>query len=230
MDDGKDKGLWKRMSFKGNKVWAAVSDTEELRVDQGKVRIKYSLNQEYEYRVSPDSLGPESEAVAKQKSKKAKKAKKAKINEPRSFLPQKDPAPPAVEVPPGVIVIYTDGASSGNPGPAGIGALLLFGSHEKELSESIGIATNNIAELTAIKRGLEELKRTDLPVEIHTDSSYCIGVLTKGWKPNMNSELIHEIQALMNRFEHIKLIKTKGHSGIPGNERADSLATGAVKR
>ncbi|MBI9091195.1 MAG: ribonuclease HI [Desulfobacterium sp.] len=227
MGDGNDKNAWKRMSFKGNKVWAAVSDTEELRVEQGKVQIKYSLDQEYEYRVSPDSLAPESEAVAKQK---AKTDKKAKINEPRSFLPKKDPAPPAVASPPGVIVIYTDGASSGNPGPAGIGALLLFGGHEKELSESIGIATNNIAELTAIKRSLEELKRTDLPVEIHTDSSYCIGVLTKGWKPNMNSELIHEIRALMQRFDNIKLIKTKGHSGVPGNERADSLATAAVKR
>ncbi len=227
MGDDTGKKSWKRMSFKGNKVWAAVSDTEELQIEQGKVQIKYSLNQEYEYRVSPDSLGPESEAVTKQKSKTDKKAK---VNEPRSFLPKKDPAPPAVEVPPGVIVIYTDGASSGNPGPAGIGALLLFDGHEKELSESIGIATNNIAELTAIKRGLEELKRTDLPVEIHTDSSYCIGVLTKGWKPNMNSELIHGIRALMQRFDRIKLIKTKGHSGVPGNERADSLATAAVKR
>ncbi len=224
MGDSNDKGSWKRMSFKGNKVWASVSDTEELRVEQGKVQIKYSLDQEYEYRVSPDSLGPVSEAVAKNKSKKDK------ASEPRSFLPKKDPAPPAVEVPPGVIVIYTDGASSGNPGPAGIGALLLFGGHEKELSESIGVATNNIAELTAIKRALEELKRTDLPVEIHTDSSYCIGVLTKGWKPNMNSELIHEIQALMQRFGCIRFIKIKGHSGIPGNERADSLATGAVKK
>jgi ribonuclease HI len=227
MGDSNDKVSWKRMSFKGNKVWAAVSDTEELQVDQGKVQIKYSLDQEYEYRVSPDSLGPESEAVAKQKRKKDKKVK---ANEPRSFLPKKDPAPPAVEVPPGIIVIYTDGASSGNPGPAGIGALLLFGGHEKELSESIGIATNNIAELTAIKRALEELKRTDLPVEIHTDSSYCIGVLTKGWKPNMNSELIHEIQTLMQRFGRISFIKIKGHSGVPGNERADSLATAAVRK
>ncbi|MCP4117856.1 MAG: ribonuclease HI [Desulfobacteraceae bacterium] len=215
------------MSFKGNKVWAEVSDTEALLVNQGKVRIKYSLNQDYEYQVSPDSLGPESCAVPKQSSKKEKKAK---TKAPRSFLPRKEPGPPAVEAPPGVIVIYTDGASSGNPGPAGIGALLLYGGHEKELSESIGTATNNVAELTAIKRALEELKRMDLPVEIHTDSSYCIGVLTKGWKPNMNSGLISEIRTLMNRFSRIRLIKTKGHSGIPGNERADSLATAAVKK
>ena len=227
MGNGNDKGSWKRMSFKRNKVWAEVSDTEALLVNQGKVRIKYSLSQDHEYRVSPDSLGPESEAAPKQASKKEKKAKS---KGPRSFLPRKEPGPPAVEAPPGVIVIYTDGASSGNPGPAGIGALLLFGGHEKELSESIGIATNNVAELTAIKRALEELKRTDLPVEIHTDSSYCIGVLTKGWKPNMNSELIHGIRALMNRFDRLRLIKTKGHSGIPGNERADSLATAAVKK
>ncbi|MBF0111373.1 MAG: ribonuclease HI [Desulfamplus sp.] len=129
-----------------------------------------------------------------------------------------------------VITIYTDGASSGNPGPSGIGVFLKFKEHEKELSESIGYATNNIAELTAIKRALLELKRYDLPVRIYTDSSYALGILTKQWKITKNQEIVLEIRELIKKFKNIKFIKTKGHAGIDGNEKADALATKAIKR
>jgi len=127
------------------------------------------------------------------------------------------------------ITIYTDGASSGNPGPGGIGIFLKFREHEKEISEYIGNTTNNIAELTAIKRALLELKRNDLPVRLYTDSSYALGILTKRWKATKNKELVTEIRELIKKFRDIQFIKTKGHAGVAGNEKADALATQAIR-
>ncbi len=126
------------------------------------------------------------------------------------------------------ITIYTDGASSGNPGPGGIGVFMKFKEHKKEISESIGHTTNNIAELTAIKRALLELKRFDLPIRLYTDSNYALGILTKRWKATKNQELVAEIRELISKFKDIKIIKTKGHSGVIENEIADKLATQAI--
>ncbi|MBF0203671.1 MAG: reverse transcriptase-like protein [Desulfamplus sp.] len=152
-------------------------------------------------------------------------------------LPEKNSiAPPASNIKgknnisENTIIIYTDGASSGNPGPGGIGVYLKFREHEKEISESIGHTTNNIAELTAIQRALLELKRHDLPVRLYTDSSYALGILTKGWKASKNQELVADIRKLIGKFKDIRFIKTKGHAGIEGNERADTLATRAIKK
>ncbi len=71
---------------------------------------------------------------------------------------------------PGEIVIYTDGAARGNPGPGGLGVVMLYGKHRKELSEGFRLTTNNRMELLAVIRGLESLKREDLSVKIYTDS------------------------------------------------------------
>ena len=128
------------------------------------------------------------------------------------------------------IKVYTDGASSGNPGPSGIGVLFLYGENRKEISFFIGRATNNKAELTAIKVGLEELKRFDLPVRVFSDSSYAIGLLAKGWKAKANQDLVFEIRSLMTKFSDLSFIKVKGHSGIKENEVADFLATSAIKK
>ncbi len=132
------------------------------------------------------------------------------------------------DLPDNCIKIYTDGASSGNPGPSGIGVLLIYGEKKKKISRYIGNATNNIAELTAIKVALEQLKRNDMPVCIFSDSSYSIGLLTKGWKPKKNRELILQIRKLMGRFKNLSFIKVKGHAGIKENEVADFLATSAI--
>ena len=71
----------------------------------------------------------------------------------------------------GEIVIYTDGAARGNPGPGGLGVVMMYGKHRKELSEGYRLTTNNRMELLAVIRGLETLKRDDLKVKIYTDSS-----------------------------------------------------------
>ncbi len=134
------------------------------------------------------------------------------------------------KIPNNCIQIYTDGASSGNPGPAGIGALLIYKENRKEISQSIGVATNNVAELSAIKVAISHLKRHDLPVRIFSDSSYAIGVLTQGWKPQANKALVSEIKGLIQPFADLEFIKVKGHAGIKENEVADFLATSAIKK
>ncbi|NOX33325.1 MAG: ribonuclease HI [Deltaproteobacteria bacterium] len=223
MTDQHQKNSWKRMSFKGNKVWAQTDLNNKLLVEKGKVLIKYNLKQDYEYRVKPESLNPEDQAVpAKKKSKEASRKPDAKSSSNKQNF--------KTDLPENCIKIYTDGASSGNPGPAGIGAVLIYGEKRKEISKYIGSATNNFAELTAIKAGLGELKRVDLPVRIFSDSSYSIGLLTKNWKPKKNQELVFEIRALMKKFSDLAFIKVKGHSGIKENEVADFLATSAIKK
>ena len=185
----------------------------------GKVRIKYNLDQDYEYWIASKSLRPEEEAVAAADRKKKKKKPPKKTA---------DHAP--ADLPENCIRIYTDGASSGNPGPSGIGVLLIYKENRKEISEYIGEATNNIAELTAIQRGLSALKRQDLAVRIFTDSEYAVGLLSQDWKPRANKSLIHDIRELMTGFTDLKIIKVRGHAGIKENEVADFLAVSAVKR
>jgi len=221
---------WKRMRFKKNKVWVALGPDGLPDVQAEKVLIKYQLNQDHEYRIHPNSLHPldgpdqiESAAPA---------AAPAAEKEPRP----RQPAPPKAAAvqsedpqPDDAIVIHTDGACSGNPGPAGIVVLMQYGHHEKEISRFIGIATNNIAELEAIRVGMKAVKNRKKPIRIYTDSSYAFGLLTKGWKAKKNPELVAEIRKLLGSFSDIRFYKVKGHAGDPGNERADELATGAIK-
>ncbi len=130
--------------------------------------------------------------------------------------------------PSGNIIVYTDGACSKNPGPAGIGVVLMWKDHIKEISEYIGEATNNVAELKAILKALTSIKNKNLPVILYTDSTYVIGVLS-GWKIHANKTLIKEIQKEIERFSSLSIRKVEGHSGLPENERADKLAKDAIK-
>ena len=122
------------------------------------------------------------------------------------------------------ILIFTDGACEGNPGPAGIGVFFQYRNYKKEISRFIGYGTNNIAELTAIKIALQEIKNPHLPVALFTDSSYCYGVLTGRLKAKKNHPLIEEIKKEMARFPRLKFFKVEGHAGIEGNEKANQLA------
>ena len=170
---------WKRMAFKKNKVWVASHQDGSLMEKNGKVLIKYQRDQDYEYWVHKNSIKPldsldsHSGRSHKTASKGTKKQHKdiSTTDMPPEDLYRKD-----------TIYIYTDGASSGNPGPAGIGVWLRYEKHEKEISKYIGITTNNVAELEAIRAGLLEVKNPDIPVIVFRDSSYAYGVLTQGWK------------------------------------------------
>ena len=133
------------------------------------------------------------------------------------------------------IQIWTDGACSGNPGPGGWGALLVWGDQEKELSGGEANTTNNRMELLAAIRALEALKRP-ASVDLHTDSAYLRNGITswlqswkaRGWrtadkKPVKNVELWQELEGVIARHD-IAWHWVKGHAGDPGNERADELA------
>jgi len=216
------------MRLKNNKVWLATDADGNPMVRNNKVLIKYQLDQEHEYWVHPQGVTPiESDRSAP--DERSDRPPGDSRSRKKSGRQSPSDAPPAAPEE-GAVYLFTDGASSGNPGPSGIGVVLRYGDHTKEISRSIGIATNNIAELEAIRAALLELKKTHLPVRIFTDSSYAYGVLTLGWKPRKNRELIRSTQELMAAFEDLKLIKVKGHSGIAENERADLLATGACRR
>ena len=215
------------MWFKENKVWMATDAKGTPISKDSKVLIKYQIKQDYEYWVNKknvrplDSPPPKSLHLKKSQNqtKKVRKGKKAAGGTPWAEAEYKDK-----------ICLFTDGASSGNPGPSGIGVLLRYGEHEKEISKYIGNATNNIAELNAIKAGLSSLKHTDIPVRLFTDSNYAYGLLVLNWKPRKNQELVESIKKIMAKFKDLQIIKVKGHSGHQGNERADYLATVAVKK
>ena len=131
----------------------------------------------------------------------------------------------------GGIVAYADGACSGNPGPCGLGVVIVDGEKRRELSEYLGIGTNNIAELTAILRVLESVTAGEARVvTVFTDSSYAIGVLQKGWKAKANQDLIAEVKKALKRLAAVELRYVPGHSGVELNERADVLARDSVKR
>ncbi len=216
------------MRFKENKVWLAIDQDKKPVVTNGKVLIKYQLDQDYEYWVHENSVQPLDPTHSNEKTFK-KKNRKGKSKKKRTVKTSEESESIAETASRDAICIYTDGASSGNPGPAGIGAVLKFGKHEREISKYIGIATNNIAELEAIRTGLLELKTFELPVRLFTDSSYALGVLVLGWKARKNVDLVKSTQEIIKRFKDLRIIKIKGHAGHKENERADFLATSAIK-
>ena len=217
---------WQRMRFKQNKVWMAVDARGKPVVKEGKLLIKYQLEQDYEYWVKEGSVTPLESDAAQTRRRSGRTRRSVSSG---SKTPKKTNAVYEESLA-DKICIFTDGASSGNPGPSGIGVVLHYGDHEKEISEYIGNATNNIAELKAIEAGLSALKSRDIPVRMFTDSNYAYGLLTQNWKPKKNQQLVDRIKKKINNFKDIKIIKVKGHSGHPENERADYLATSAIKK
>jgi ribonuclease HI len=137
------------------------------------------------------------------------------------------------------VVIYTDGACSGNPGPGGWGALLRFNGVEKELCGGEVLTTNNRMELMGAISALEALKKP-CDVELYTDSKYVMDGITKyinnwqknGWrtadkKDVKNKDLWQRLVEAM-RPHHVKWHWVKGHAGHPENERADALARSGI--
>lgn len=140
------------------------------------------------------------------------------------------------------ITIYTDGACSGNPGPGGYGAVMLYKGHRKELSAGYRNTTNNRMEMLAVIVGLETLKEK-CKVTLYTDSQYVVNAIEKGWakkwrangwmrnnkEPALNADLWERMLRLCD-FHQVKFIWVKGHAGNPENERCDQLAVAASKQ
>lgn len=139
------------------------------------------------------------------------------------------------------VEIYTDGACSGNPGPGGYGAVMLFGEHRKELSQGYEKTTNNRMELLAAIVALEALKQR-CDVTLYSDSKYVVDAVSKGWAKrwrsrgwkrtgNKRPENVDLWRRLLDVLEDhsVKFQWVKGHAGNPLNERCDELATGALR-
>ena len=140
------------------------------------------------------------------------------------------------------VEIFTDGACSGNPGPGGWGAILRYGSHERELSGGEASTTNNRMELTAVIKALNALKEP-CRVSLTTDSKYVCDGMTLGWarqwrkngwkkadkKPAQNIELWEEL-LMLDDYHEITFNWVRGHNGHMENERCDKLATDYYKQ
>lgn len=243
---------WVRKFFKGKqKVWVFVDEEGALVLqDSGLASIRYQNKDEAKlYSAHPRNIGADvgggasSSGSSRKKSASSSSKSGGKLKGKDINIKLEDavggrvesdevPAELASLDPPeeGVIEIYTDGACQGNPGPCSYGLLIREGEAYHEISQYLGVGTNNIGELMAILVALRAVPEEDRhrPVRLHTDSNYSIGVLTKGWKAKANVALINEIKAEIRGFDDLKFIKVKGHAGLPLNERADTLAVDAI--
>lgn len=192
--------------------------------ERGLVEIVYKLTAASKlYKASASNLSPTGDPEDE------KPFESDDAPEPGAVAAKAAKAKPAA-LPKDAIIIYTDGACSRNPGPMGIGAVIVDGEQREEISEFLGTGTNNIAELTAIERALQTIpeEQRSRAVVVHSDSSYSIGLLDKGWKAKANAELVARIRSLTETFGALHFVKVKGHAGVPENERCDELATSAI--
>lgn len=225
-----------RARLRDQLVYARADERGQLAVVGGRVEVRYKPgdgrsyqagernltivdatlipNETVEGSAGPAAQAPEASAKPKARSRRSSASKESGAAE----------APTEV-TPGGAVIVYTDGACTGNPGPAGLGVVVVGEKGRIERSEYLGKGTNNIAELTAIQRALE---MTDGPVVIHTDSQYAIGVLTKNWKAKANTALVEGIRGLLGRRSGVRFVYVRGHAGVPLNERADELARMAI--
>ena len=140
------------------------------------------------------------------------------------------------------VELYTDGACSGNPGPGGWGAILVYKGTEKEMAGGEENTTNNRMELTAVIKGLSALKESCI-VELYSDSKYVIDALEKGWaiswqargwkkadkKPALNPDLWKILLSLVDKHQ-VHYHWVKGHADNPYNNRCDALAVAESKK
>jgi ribonuclease HI len=216
------------MSFKGQTVWVHTDEGGNPLLDaEGRAEMKYRETDERSYRPSPSNLGPASAAPSG--SWPAPKPAPGRVAKPTAKpLPQATAKAALGDI----VHVWTDGACSGNPGPMAIGVVVITGDKRKELGEFLGRGTNNIAELTAVRRGIE-LAASVVPVKerlirVYTDSSYAIGLLSQGWKAKANQELVAELRQFLRAYPRLQMVKVEGHAGVPENERCDLLARQAI--
>ena len=139
------------------------------------------------------------------------------------------------------VIIYTDGACSGNPGPGGWAAVLIYNENKKEISGAKKDTTNNVMELTAVVEALKLLKYP-CEVDLHSDSAYIVNCFNQGWiynwvrnnwkttskEPVKNKEIWEQLYNLTKKHK-VNFIKVKGHSDNELNNRCDELARNAIK-
>ena len=136
------------------------------------------------------------------------------------------------------ISLYTDGASSGNPGPGGYGVVLKCAGRELELSGGYSLTTNNRMELLAVIKGLEAIRWTNAEVHVFSDSSYVVNAINKGWLENWqrkgfakvkNPDLWMRLMQLL-KLHRVAFHWVKGHADNPKNNRCDQLAVAQAQQ
>lgn len=246
---------WRRAKLHEKDVWARATGDGDLMSHDGRVEVRYQPGDGRYYmaklsnvvvtdsKLFPDAFCGEAAAarnaahvelpfVRRRPNDNAPTSTKQR-QAPHSVVEQDSGSPPKPRTPisfepiSGAVEAWTDGACTGNPGPAGIGVVLVDGKRRLEISEYLGHGTNNVAELTAILRTLE-LVPQECQLTIHSDSQYSIGVLQRGWKAKANKELVASIKNELACRRRACLVYTPGHAGVTLNEQADVLAREAV--
>jgi ribonuclease HI len=215
------------MRFRDQTVWVRADDSGRPVLDgSGRAEMKYRESDSKTYRPSPGNLSPDAGGDGAPLPVAPVRRSAAGATAGRR------PSPLKVA---GALEVWTDGACSGNPGPMGIGVVVVDGAERQEVSEYLGVGTNNIAELVAIERGLETavaLSKGDRGrrVRVYSDSGYAIGLLEKGWKAKANQELVARVRKQVAAVSNLEFVKVPGHAGVPENERCDALARAAIAR
>jgi ribonuclease HI len=211
---------WIEATLRGERVLARANEDGTLAADRGRVEIRYRASDSRAYRAATRNLEvPDGARLLDDAS--------CQTAEPVRASPAPIPAPAVAAR--GGWIAYTDGACSGNPGPAGCGVVLVGPDGKMhEGLEYLGQATNNVAELTGILRAVEWVPADALSIVVHTDSQYAIGVLQKGWRAKANQDLVERTKRAVES-RRARLVYVPGHQGVKLNERADQLAREAVQ-
>jgi ribonuclease HI len=237
---------WVRADFKGKPVWASVNAAGEMVVEGGRVAIRYSDKPGTKiYRAGASRLSPTNDAPRElpdgTSADAVKSGGRARSSGFGSAGTRTQAQAAAAKQSADALlagfrddaaVCFTDGACRGNPGPAGAGAVVkLPDGTVRERYAALGIATNNVGELSAIGLALDLLDDADFPAnaraEICTDSKYVFGLLELGWKAKSNAPLVARLRARLSDRK-VRLHWVAGHVGIAENERADVLANEGV--
>jgi ribonuclease HI len=228
---------WARALLRGQKVLAKARADGSFDAVSGRVEVRYKPTDGRAYqaaernleRIAGEALLPDDACgPAEAAPPKADRADRAAASKERKDAAAGKALAPGA-VPAGAWTVYADGACSGNPGPCGLGIVLVAPDGKiAEGYEYLGVGTNNVAELSGVLRAAEIVPDGE-PAVVHTDSQYAIGVLTKGWKAKANQSLIADVKTALAKRKGWRLVYVPGHAGVPLNERADELAREAVR-
>lgn len=238
---------WVPVQFKGKDIWAEVDDAGAPVLNGGMRRVRYSAAAGAKlYTANAGNIGAptgpavslpdgaEADAPTRPGASRGSGFGKAGTRTAAQSAAAAGDARSRIEaLGPEVIRAFTDGACSGNPGPAGSGCVVkLTDGRIIERHRALGEGTNNVAELVAIGMALEVLREEGVdratPIAVFSDSSYCRGVLTQGWKATANGVLIRKLKEAFAEWPNAELHWVAGHVGIAENERADALARKGV--
>ena len=209
-----DDTPWKRMRFRGKRVWVAVNADGTPQVRDGKVRIKHRLDRDAQYWARTDAV----HLIAADRRP-----------DDGAQLPIDFGRPEGRTCAPGTICLFAEGVALGNPGAGGIGVVLRYEEREKCLSAAIGTVTEAAAALEAIGRGLAEIRSRDRPVRVYSSSGYAYGVLALGWKAHRHAARVGAVQRLMALFSDIRVVWPTDHPEAGPTRQAQDLANTAAR-